>query len=124
MDQRAELIKTIDEYTDDVLARDLHKADFSEKFADVLLADGWIRPPCKVGDKLYYIPFGKTVTECFVHAIEYEEKTIVIKCHMWDKERKGLLHKHLIYFDDNDFGKTVFPDPKEAKKALEERGKK
>ena len=26
-----------------------------DKFADYLFADGWIRPPCKVGDKVYFI---------------------------------------------------------------------
>jgi hypothetical protein len=92
---------------------------YAELYAEYLLENGVIVPPCKVGDKVYYIPLGKTVTECFVHAVEYQENAIVIKCHMWDKERVGLLHKHLVYFNDNDFGKTVFLTKEEAKKHSE-----
>lgn len=84
----------------------------------------YIELPCKVGDKLYYIPFGKTIDECIVHAVEYEEKTTIVKCHMWSKECEGLLHKHLVYFNIDDFGKMVFLAKKEAEKALKERGDK
>ena len=93
----------------------------SEKLllADHLLANGVIVPPCKVGDKLYYIPFGKTIEECMVHAVECEENTIIVKCHLWRKEREAMLHKHLVYFNTDDFGKTVFLTREEAEKALE-----
>ena len=46
------LKELIDEYTDPLSARDIHKADFAEKFADHLLANGVIVPLCKVGDKV------------------------------------------------------------------------
>ena len=113
MDQRTELIKTIDEYTDDVSARDLHKADFSERFADVLLADGWIRPPCEVGDKLYYIAYrsndGKTekyIKEETVEMISIDSRSI---------------YAHIpraLLIDLADLGKTVFLTREEAEQAL------
>ena len=86
--------------------------------ADHILADGWIRPPCKVGDTLFYIPFGKIIEKCVVHAVQYEEKEIVVKCHIWNKECEGLLHKQLVYFNDDDFSKTVFFSLEEAEQKL------
>ncbi len=74
--------------------------------------------PCKVGDTLYYIPFRRNIEECVVHAVEHNEKEIVIKCHIWSKECEGLLHKRLVYFNTADFGKIVFLTREEAKQAL------
>lgn len=81
----------------------------------------YVELPCKVGDKLYYIPFVKTIEECIVHAVEYEEKATIVKCHLWRKEFEGLLHKNLVYFNIDDFGKMVFLTKEEAERALSER---
>lgn len=94
----------------------------AENITEDLLANGVIVPPCKVEDKLYYITPVKTIEECIVHAVECEENKITVKCHLWRKEREALLHKHLVYFNITDFGKTVFLTREEAEKALEERG--
>ena len=91
----------------------------ARNIADHLLANGVIVPPCKVEDKLYYITPVKTIEECIVHAVECEENKITVKCHLWRKEREALLHKHLVYFNITDFGKTVFLTRDEAEKALE-----
>lgn len=52
---RDRLIELIADFTEDLSARDLHKADFDEKFADYLLAEGVIVPPVKVGQMVYVI---------------------------------------------------------------------
>ena len=55
MNQRDRLIELIEDYTENVTARELHSQHFDEKFADHLLANGVIVPPCKVGDKIWVI---------------------------------------------------------------------
>lgn len=50
---RGRLIKLINEYTENITARELHSADFDEKFADFLLANAVVVPSCKVGDTVY-----------------------------------------------------------------------
>lgn len=52
---RDKLIELIDGYTDPLSARDIHNADFAEKFADYLLAEGVIAPPCKAGDDVWVV---------------------------------------------------------------------
>lgn len=80
--------------------------------------DRYIELPCKVGQTVYAI-LSKKVQEYIVHAIEYTENVITVKCHNWLAEREGLLHKHIAYFDMTKFGKTVFLTKEEAEKALE-----
>ena len=57
-----EMAKVIDEYTEPLSARDIHKAEFSEKFAKHLYTAGYrkqsenvIELPCKVGTTLYFL---------------------------------------------------------------------
>lgn len=80
--------------------------------ADHLLANGVIVPPCKVGDKVFFIvdmsghsAFNDFVTDDTVTKI-------------------GVTTKGLLYekgFNFADFGKTVFLTKEEAEKALAER---
>ena len=44
MTDRERLIELIDNYTEPLSARDLHKADFAENFAAYLLANGVVAP--------------------------------------------------------------------------------
>lgn len=32
-----------------------NSVEWAEHFADHILADGWMRPPCRIGDKVYYV---------------------------------------------------------------------
>jgi hypothetical protein len=41
----------------------------SEYIADCLLDDGWVRPPCKVGDTVYIIGLDKKIEKHFVEGI-------------------------------------------------------
>ncbi len=92
----------------------------AEYVAQHLLNAGVIVPPCKVGQTVYAI-LSKKVQEYIVHAIEYKENVITVKCHSWLAEREGLLHKHIAYFDMTKFGKTVFLTREAAEKAIAER---
>lgn len=55
MKGKKKLVKLINEYTENITARELHSADFDEKFADYLLANIGVIPPCKVGDTAYLL---------------------------------------------------------------------
>jgi hypothetical protein len=97
--------------------------DFESWVADDIIADGWIRPPCKVGDTIYsfcdvfgaMLPYviqdfkisflGKDVPNCW-----YWEAT------SYATETDELLDE--IDFDLDDIGKTVFLTKEEAENAL------
>ncbi len=49
MTESERLTALVDDYTESISARELHEADFAEKFADHLLQNGVIVPPCRVG---------------------------------------------------------------------------
>ena len=74
-------------------------------FADYLIENGVIVPPCKVGDNLYYIPFGSTITKWEIRSIEIRQDDIVFHCGR-------------IFFSKYDIGKTVFLTKEEAEQAL------
>lgn len=76
-----------------------------ERLVDYLLANGIIVPPCKVGDTLYYIPFGSTVTKWEIRSIEIMQDDIVFHCGR-------------TFFLKYDIGKTVFLTKEEAEAAL------
>ena len=48
----------------------------AEEIADYLLADGWIRPPCKVGDKVYKVWY----TKCH-NSEEYPDSYVCSGCY-------------------------------------------
>lgn len=95
----------------DILMRNPGGAYTFEDFADYLLQNGVIVPPCKVGDTVYRIYTRSWIgedkvshflmTECGLHYVD-------------DKGRETSCDK---------FVKTVFPTREEAEKALKERGK-
>ena len=75
--------------------------------ADEILADGWMRPPCKVGDTVYRIVemstgvmMNSTYTiKRFIRAVEVTKNNFFDVC--------------------ENFGKTVFLAEEEAEQALE-----
>ena len=82
---------------------------FEQMFADHLLAEGIIVPPCKVGDRIYYIDSTNFI-DCEV------VKQVSINHH---GEWLVLLDHSCIGFDE--IGKTIFLTQSEAEKALAER---
>lgn len=120
MTERERLIELLEDYTEGLSARDLHKADFSEKFADYLLANGVIIPPCKVGDVVYVLITSHTSQGY----IDKSEITGLIF---------GRNHDTLQFLDgsiytiwdkkyEEHFGKTVFLTNEEAEVALNKKG--
>lgn len=84
--------------------------------ADHILSDGWIRPPCKVGDTVYVLyPQIKYIEKYYVTGIILGDKNDTIQFKggsvftIWDKKY------------DEFFGKTVFFTLEEAEKARAER---
>lgn len=80
--------------------------------ADHLLADGWIRPPCKVGDMVYRLKKRRGIWEIL-------PREVVSITHRLDH-----LHRLVweIFTTEQDrLGKTVFITREEAEKALKER---
>lgn len=93
---------------------------------DYLLANGVVVPPCKVGDKVYYVsdsPINlsvqaNTIYEAHISRMVTTEygTTLVIQIH----NSYGCTEIP----DINDFGKTVFLSREEAEKALKGGGDK
>ena len=87
---------------------------YAEVYADFLLANGVIVPPCKVGDTVY---------SCIGRS--YKVKKITIKSeqeHMIIVLDSALSGQLIV--DETDFGKTVSLTKEEAEKALAERSGK
>ena len=86
-----------------------------EEYAEELIANGVIVPPCKVGDKIYYPSasfnriFEKTVDEIMIHNIDGD-----IGCYV---------HFASSYMPFENIGKTVFLTKEEAEEKLKELGK-
>lgn len=82
----------------------------SVHFADKILADGWMRPPVKVGNKVYIVAeVSRKVVEATVIGFwMYEDNVSIITDY-------GTIHH-------NSIGKTVFTSREEAEKALGKEG--
>lgn len=91
----------------------LHVAWNTRQIADAIIADGWIKPPCKVGDTVYKChtvnlkPNGE-ITKRTIKQITFSAFTVT------DDGASG-------WFDIDDIGKTVFLTREDAEKALGER---
>ena len=90
---------------------------FEEYFADYLIANGVIVPPCKVGAEIFGVfdnddEQRKEIYEGKVLCFSLDENNL-----LWAKMRykNCLTYWHTI----DDFGKTVFLTKEEAEKALE-----
>ena len=107
----------------------MNVADFYDKemiakaYADRILADGWIRPPCKVGDELYCVYSPPRPANPADKGKWYMDKFEVARFHYGVK---GLSIEMYGYgtVNANEIGKTVFIGDnakEEAEKALAER---
>lgn len=116
--QIEEMAKVIDEFTEPLSARDIHKADFSEKFAETLYNAGYrkqgentVELPCKVGDKVWCISNYTKPKEFQITILTMSENhySFVIEAD------KGV-YRH--YCDKDSVGKYVFFTKEEAENAL------
>ena len=83
---------------------------YPSKVADYLLENGVIVPPCKVGDTVYYICFGK-IYKGKCHAITRHENSLQIHLYDYDGDNASFASD------------SVFPTRNEAEKALKAREK-
>ena len=95
---------------------------FAEEIANAIIADGWMKIPCKVGDTIYVLS-NKMIHKTKVIKVKYEEEA----------ENYGQFIRERIYavicnvlqeFNFSDIGKTVFLTREEAEKALEAENEK
>lgn len=92
-----------------------------EQFADYLIANGVIVPPCKVGQTLYFLYDGT-----FANRPDFTPRIYETNDWYFDIDEKGISilprsirsykGKHHYYL-----GKTVFPTREEAEKVLEDK---
>ncbi len=105
---------------------------FSEKgivdntaLADYILSDGWMRPPCKVGDTVY-IPWHwdgqQGVSSAKVEEINiYDNKNHFMFLIDLQSDDEEYSQKYDGWKIDKSIGETVFLTREEAEKALAER---
>lgn len=84
-------------------------------FADYLLENGVLVPPCKVSDTVYWISNGKVI-ECFVYEISqgYHDEEICLRLHIRGKWCELDLQPIYPFPHEN----VLFFDKKEAEQAL------
>lgn len=97
-DRLVELLRTVDNMR-------LMRKGFTE-CADHLIANGVIVPPCKVGQKVYAFSYPRT-------DITVIDEETVEDCHF-------IVDTDECYYDERDFGRTVFLTKDQAEQKLKE----
>lgn len=119
---RDRLIELLDTFSKKELGANFNR-DILGKFADYLLADGWFRPPCKVGAKVFFVH-----ETCDENANEYlvidTGKVISFSLQenglwMYCRYKTGLTYWHKV---DSDFGTEVFLTREDAEQKLKKEG--
>lgn len=102
----------------------------AEKFADYLLANGVIVPPCKVGQTVFRIVklYGDRkpiIVEGEVSEIALTHENGEIKKRFYFLEKGGnkIINRYSLWLDFDEIGETVFLTKEEAEKALKAREK-
>lgn len=119
MTDRDKLIKIIDDYTECLTVNDLHCLEFANKFADYLLANGVIAPPCKVGDIVYAKYSGTNEIEYYVidKVSHLGSNYFEFEAHLENEDDYTV---DIIEFTVPEISLTVFLTPEEAEKVLKE----
>ena len=109
--------------------------DYAEEMADYIIADGWIRLPCKVGDKVYVKNHEITIGEvflgeellfsCYFDCDWFVENIGCENCPFadWEQSYEGewdCRTRGWFSFAEKDIGKTVFLTREEAEAKLKE----
>ena len=119
-EQRKKLIELIADSKNEFYSS-LCCTPFEDYLADKILEDGWVKPPCKVGEYVYKI------NTAFNYVLECK----VVGFHLGDfptlrgQKRKEYFvcysDYHLYHIPFDDLGKTAFLSKEEAYKVLKER---
>ena len=112
-----------------------------DDIADLIIADGWIRPPCKVGDWIWYV-YRHEINKAKVEEISYDASkhggySYSFSVYAWDFKNKRQVAYHPINettknksningVEGMDFGEDVyvFLTREEAEAKLKEGGQK
>ncbi len=88
-----------------------------DTIADAILADGWIRPPCKVGDRVY------DISEFFdgTHSPEIYEYTVE-RIEITEEKGKQIFYIADLKYPSEEWGKSLHFSREEAEKALKGGG--
>lgn len=96
----------------------------SVHFADHLLANGVIVPPCKVGDTVYRV-VEPLIDDSFViegivfeYAESFEAGKTKKRIYFWAKGEDFTRRAYSLWLEISEFGKTVFLTKEEAERAL------
>ena len=123
MTEREKLIELIDDYIYGVDVNHWYSEELDEGLADHLLSNGVIVPPCKVGDKVWFLNPHYSIAmkrnaiyEAKVVRVYVEKKNVLCLALQVKNDMGTTEYGHI-----TDFGKTVFLTKEEAKKALKER---
>ena len=86
--------------------------DDAEKVADLILADGWMRPPCKVGNMVYcrVEGFSQLLQGIVRRITTFKDDFYIIEVAIYGYYAQQYTNK--------DIGKTVFLTKEEAEQAL------
>ena len=113
--ERKRLVELIENFFEKEIGASFVKG-FLDKFADNILDDGWMRPPVKVGQKLYLISDG-LYWEAEVIRVVIRQGEGVDPCIVFVRLKDGNIKAILDIY--NDISKTVFTSREDALKALE-----
>ena len=113
---RERLIEQLDTFCQKELGTNFNK-DILDKFADYLLADGWIRLPCNVGDTLYDITEFLDGTSC-PEIYEIQDVEMMIEK---NKDGKYIFSYDSCYICGDKIGTSLFLTREEAEKALKRK---
>ena len=141
MNREAERKRLVELLTDDLDGADnplMYAIDeIVERLADYILADGWMRPPCKVGDKVYIKNHEITINEIFLgeellFSTYFDCDWVMenIGCEDcpfadWEQSYEGewdCRTRGWFSFAEKDIGKTVFLTREDAEAKLKEGG--
>ena len=91
---------------------------WAEVIADELLADGWIRPPCKAGSDIYTIQNGEIKKHYVMEVSKHNNGNNYIKYVPYGKNGIAELCWVQSRCTDKEIGKIAFWSREEAKQAL------
>ena len=115
--ERKRLVELTNKHLREELGMNLH-TDILEKFADHLLDNGIVVPPCKVGDILYCINFDtRKIIERVVTQVRYHQsKNKTEKIQVFYTSSELFNTQDLISIDE--LGVSIFKTKEEAEKML------
>lgn len=98
-----------------------------ESYADYLLENGVIVPPCKVGDTVYrvveLVNSERFVVEgiAFEYTETFESGTTKKRIYFWANGEEFTRRNYSLWLEISEFGKTVFLTREKAEQALQEQ---